>query len=109
MVLEQAQKVIALLKNEGRGIIYISHRLEELSRIVDRVTILRDGRHVKTLNFAETSLPEIISPMPCGGKTPRRRFLAGGRETAGAFFCGLSCPPGHSFGHFFVDIEKKPG
>jgi ribose transport system ATP-binding protein len=56
-------KVIAMLKAEGHGIIYISHRLEELSRIVDRVTILRDGKYVKTLNFAETNLPEIISLM----------------------------------------------
>jgi ribose transport system ATP-binding protein len=61
--IEDLFRVIALLKSEGRGIIYISHRLEELSRIVDRVTILRDGRYVKTLNFAETSLPEIISLM----------------------------------------------
>jgi ribose transport system ATP-binding protein len=55
--------VIKILKSEGCGIIYISHRLEELSRIVDRVTILRDGRYIKTLNFAETNLEEIISYM----------------------------------------------
>jgi ribose transport system ATP-binding protein len=61
--IEDLFKVIGALKAEGRGIIYISHRLEELSRIVDRVTILRDGRYVKTMNFAETSLPEIISLM----------------------------------------------
>ena len=61
--IEDLFRVIAQLKTEGRGIIYISHRLEELSRIVDRCTILRDGNYVKTLNFAETSLPEIISLM----------------------------------------------
>jgi ribose transport system ATP-binding protein len=61
--IEDLFRVIAQLKAEGRGIIYISHRLEELSRIVDRCTILRDGAYVKTLNFAETSLPEIISLM----------------------------------------------
>jgi ribose transport system ATP-binding protein len=61
--IEDLFRVIALLKSEGRGIIYISHRLEELSRIVDRCTILRDGQYVTTLNFAETSLPEIISYM----------------------------------------------
>jgi ribose transport system ATP-binding protein len=70
--IEDLFKVIALLKSEGRGIIYISHRLEELSRIVDRVTILRDGRYVKTLNFAETSLPEIISLMV--GRTLTEKF-----------------------------------
>ena len=61
--IEDLFRVITQLKAEGRGIIYISHRLEELSRIVDRCTILRDGSYVKTLNFAETSLPEIISLM----------------------------------------------
>ncbi|MCL1814728.1 MAG: sugar ABC transporter ATP-binding protein [Treponema sp.] len=61
--IEDLFRVIAQLKTEGRGIIYISHRLEELSRIVDRCTILRDGMYVKTLNFAGTSLSEIISLM----------------------------------------------
>ncbi|MDR2900836.1 MAG: sugar ABC transporter ATP-binding protein [Treponema sp.] len=61
--IEDLFKVIALLKSEGRGIIYISHRLEELSRIVDRVTILRDAKYVTTMNFADTSLPEIIKYM----------------------------------------------
>ena len=61
--IEDLFRVIAQLKAEGRGIIYISHRLEELSRIVDRCTILRDGLYVKTLQFSETSLNEIISLM----------------------------------------------
>ncbi|GHV85101.1 putative ribose/galactose/methyl galactoside import ATP-binding protein 1 [Spirochaetia bacterium] len=61
--IEDLFSVIALLKQQGKGIIYISHRLEELSRIVDRVTILRDGRFVRTLNFADTNLPEIINLM----------------------------------------------
>ncbi|MDR0447787.1 MAG: sugar ABC transporter ATP-binding protein [Treponema sp.] len=61
--IEDLFTVIALLKQKGKGIVYISHRLEELSRIVDRVTILRDGKYVKTLNFADTNLPEIISLM----------------------------------------------
>ena len=61
--IEDLFSVIAMLKQKGKGIVYISHRLEELSRIVDRVTILRDGKYVKTLNFAETNLPEIISLM----------------------------------------------
>ncbi|MCL2473141.1 MAG: sugar ABC transporter ATP-binding protein [Treponema sp.] len=61
--IEDLFRVIAQLKNEGKGIIYISHRLEELSRIVDRCTILRDAAFVTTLNYAETSLNEIISHM----------------------------------------------
>ncbi len=70
--IEDLFKVIELLKNEGRGIIYISHRLEELSRIVDRVTILRDSRYVTTMNFADTNLPEIIKLMV--GRTLDEKF-----------------------------------
>jgi ribose transport system ATP-binding protein len=61
--IDELFNVIKILKAEGCGIIYISHRLEELSRIVDRVTILRDGQYIKTLNFADTNLEEIISYM----------------------------------------------
>jgi ribose transport system ATP-binding protein len=70
--IEDLFKVIAMLKKEGKGIIYISHRLEELSRIVDRVTVLRDGKYVRTMNFAETNLPEIISFMV--GRTLTEKF-----------------------------------
>ncbi|MDR2072551.1 MAG: sugar ABC transporter ATP-binding protein [Spirochaetaceae bacterium] len=70
--IEDLFSVIAVLKKKGKGVIYISHRLEELSRIVDRVTILRDGRYVKTLEFIKTSLPEIISLMV--GRTLNEKF-----------------------------------
>ena len=70
--IEDLFRVIAQLKAEGRGVIYISHRLEELSRIVDRCTILRDGAYVKTLNFADTNLQEIISLMV--GRTLTEKF-----------------------------------
>jgi len=56
-------QIIRQLRDEGRGIIYISHRLEELQHIVDRVTILRDGRHIRTMLWQDTGLPEIISLM----------------------------------------------
>lgn len=55
--------IINRLKSEGHGIIYISHRLEELQHIVDRVTILRDGEYITTLEYKDTNLSEIISFM----------------------------------------------
>jgi len=55
--------IIRKLRDEGCGIVYISHRLEELQYIVDRVTIMRDGRHITTMNFAETTMQEIIENM----------------------------------------------
>ncbi|NLO85853.1 MAG: sugar ABC transporter ATP-binding protein [Clostridiales bacterium] len=56
-------RIIRELKAKGCGIVYISHRLEELQYIVDRVTIMRDGQHVTDVNFADTTMDEIISNM----------------------------------------------
>ena len=56
-------KIIHKLRDEGHGIVYISHRLEELHYIVDRVTILRDGQLIKTMDFKDTDMREIISLM----------------------------------------------
>lgn len=56
-------KVINKLKAEGYGIVYISHRLEELQHIVDRVTIMRDSKYITSMNFADASMAEIISNM----------------------------------------------
>ena len=56
-------KIINSLKANGKGIIYISHRLEELDVISDRITVIRDGQYVKTMKTKETSIPEVISLM----------------------------------------------
>ncbi len=56
-------RIINQLKAQNKGIIYISHRLEELVHIVDRVTILRDGKYITTLDYKKEQLPEIIAHM----------------------------------------------
>ena len=56
-------KIIRKLAKQGISIIYISHRLEEIKKIADRVTILKDGSSVGTYNVYEISLDEIISKM----------------------------------------------
>ncbi len=56
-------KIIKKLKAEGRGIIYISHKLDELKYIADRVMILRDGEFITSMDFKDTTLHEIISLM----------------------------------------------
>ena len=61
--IEELFRIIRQLRDEGRGIVYISHRLEELQHIVDDVTILRDGQFVAEMPFAGVSLNEIISYM----------------------------------------------
>lgn len=55
--------IIRKLKSQGCGIVYISHRLEELEHVVDRVMILRDGKYIIDMPFKDTNLDEIISYM----------------------------------------------
>src|SRR3954454_5883254 len=45
------------------GVIYISHRMDELRRIADRITVIRDGRYVGTRDIKETTMQEVISMM----------------------------------------------
>ena len=56
-------RIIRELKAKGCGIVYISHRLEELQHIVDRVTIMRDGQYITSFDFQDASLDEIIAYM----------------------------------------------
>ena len=60
---KELNRIIHALRAEGHGIVYITHRLDELSEIADRVTVLRDGKFVVTKDFKDTSVPEIISFM----------------------------------------------
>ncbi len=53
-------QIIETLKRRGLSIIYISHHMEEILRVADRVTVLRDGRVVGTMDRRSASLPEII-------------------------------------------------
>lgn len=54
---------IESLKKKGAAIIYISHRLQEIRRIGDRVTVLRDGAKIATLPIGETSEEELVRLM----------------------------------------------
>lgn len=56
-------EIIEALKKEGVGIIYISHRMDELKRITDRITIMRDGKYIETLATKATEMSEVIRLM----------------------------------------------
>ncbi len=55
--------IIKVLRKQGKGIIYITHRLEELNAITDRITIIRDGQHIITTDFKDISADDIIRYM----------------------------------------------
>ena len=55
--------IVDTLKEQGVTIIYISHRMEEIFRLSDRVSVLRDGKYITTVNTEETSKTELIRLM----------------------------------------------
>jgi ribose transport system ATP-binding protein len=56
-------RVVRQLREQGVGIVYISHRMDELQQIADRVTVMRDGRTVATVAMRDTSTAAIIHMM----------------------------------------------
>ena len=60
---EQLFRLIAKLKEQGVGIIYITHRMAEIQRIGDRITVLRDGRFIDTVDARTTSEDELVRLM----------------------------------------------
>ena len=69
-------KIIDKLKEKGVSIIYISHKLDEVFRLSDRTTVIRDGEHIKTMDTKDTTKEEIIRLMigrELGEQYPQRQ------------------------------------
>jgi rhamnose transport system ATP-binding protein len=77
---ESLFQVIARLRSEGVGVIYISHRLEEIAAVADRVTVLRDGETIATRRMDDVDRAELIRMMvgrELGSVFPKREISAG--------------------------------
>jgi ribose transport system ATP-binding protein len=74
-------RIIRDLKAQGVGIVYISHKMDELKQISDRVTVMRDGQYVGTVPTAETSMEAIIKMMV--GRTLFETARGSAAEAAG--------------------------
>jgi ribose transport system ATP-binding protein len=61
--IEELFVIIRQLRADGVGVVYISHKMDEIKRISDRVTVMRDGTFVGTVEAAETPMEVIISMM----------------------------------------------
>ena len=93
--------IIKKLRSEGCGIVYISHRLEELKHIVDRVTIMRDGKFITAMDYDQDRMDEIIAHMV--GREIKQKFPR------------VSCPKGKKIlevrnlnaGHMVRDINLE--
>ena len=97
--IDELFRIIRQLKADGCGIVYISHRLEELKAIVDRVTIMRDGQYITDGNFTDMTMEQIIANMV--GREIKEQFPR------------VSCPKGKKIfevknlnaGHLVRDIN----
>ena len=56
-------RIINQLKADGMGIVYISHRMEEIFQICDRVTVIRDGMYISTKDIQQTNKDELVADM----------------------------------------------
>lgn len=65
---EQLLSIVRKLKNKGKAIIYITHKLDEIFRVADRITVLRDGEVVSCVTTSDIDKQELISLM-AGSKT----------------------------------------
>ena len=73
-------EVVRSLKAKGVSIVYISHRMEEIFELCDRITILRDGQYVGVRNIPETNMAEIVKMMigrEIGERYPERHVTPG--------------------------------
>jgi ABC-type sugar transport system ATPase subunit len=78
---ERLLGVIRSLRSEGVTVLYISHRIDEVFEVGDRVTVLKDGRVICTKRVTETSRQDLVQLMvgrPITQQFPERRFTPGG-------------------------------
>src|SRR5690606_6978438 len=54
-------RIIDTLKQQGKAIIYISHKMDEIYRLADTITVLRDGKHIATRSSESLRMDELIS------------------------------------------------
>jgi ribose transport system ATP-binding protein len=99
-------RVIERLRGRGVTILYISHKMDEIFRLADRVTVLRDGRHVRTLQRAATTPREVTHLMV--GREIEATHVGAGRQPGDVVLAveGLSLAwPGHARAWRLKDIN----
>lgn len=101
---ENMFRIVRKLKEKGVAVIYISHRLEELFEICDRVTVFRDGQYVVTRNVADITKDDLIKYMigrELTEKFPVRNAVIGETVLKVEDLCGN--------GDFHINLELKRG
>jgi ABC-type sugar transport system ATPase subunit len=75
---ERLFRLIGELKEKGVSVVYVSHKMDEIFRICDRITVLRDGRNAGTCETAQTTPQEIIRMMVGRDLTMTQRHVSAG-------------------------------
>jgi ribose transport system ATP-binding protein len=98
--------LVERLRSEGLGIVYISHRMDEIYRLADRITVLRDGRHVLTRRREELGRAELVDAML--GQAPRaaRRAAPGVHGSARLVARALRGPGARGFGPLDLALAR---
>ncbi|NLZ68931.1 MAG: sugar ABC transporter ATP-binding protein [Spirochaetales bacterium] len=97
-------RIIKDLRAQGHSIIYISHRLDELQHIVDRVTIMRDGKFITKGNFKDFTMNEIISNMV--GREIKEKFPHLETPVGKTIFTVKNLNAGHLVRNISFDVKE---
>jgi ribose transport system ATP-binding protein len=105
---ERLYRVIAKLRSQGTTILYISHKMDEVFHLSDRITVLRDGQFIATRNTKETNAAEItklmvgrdIESLDLGTRTPRGEKILDVKNLSLAW-------PGHARGYRLKDVSLE--
>ncbi|MFM7974412.1 MAG: ATP-binding cassette domain-containing protein, partial [Pirellula sp.] len=105
---QRLYRVIAKLRNQGTTILYISHKMDEVFHLSDRITVLRDGQFIATRNTKETTPGEItklmvgrdIESLELGPRSPRGDLVLEVTNLSLAW-------PGHARGYRLKDISLE--
>ena len=108
---ERLLTLVERLRDRGTAVLYVSHRLPEVFRVSDRISVLRDGQLVASLKTADSSIDEVVTYMlgreleVQARRTPHAETAEGGGATEALAVSGLRCKglldP--------VDLQVAPG
>lgn len=102
--IKQLYKIIRQLKEEGRSIIYISHKLDEIREVCDQLTIFRDGKYITQRGVAETTEQEMINLMV--GRDIDQLFPKGKTEIGEVKFSVENLSNGKDFYDISFDVRE---
>lgn len=104
---KQLFKIMRRLKSEGRSIIYISHKLEEIFEVADEITIMRDGQYIGKWDIKDITIDEVIRQMV--GRNMEERFPLSENTVQDEILLKVedfTSAEEHSFEHIGFELHK---